>query len=78
MISQIGRSIEGQQVSASWVKPGQRPETVVIRGKFEPKSMFIILIWTTGVIHFDCANNGKTNDNQNYIENSLKPVVKTL
>ena len=43
-----------------------------------PKFMFGIFFRTTAVVHIDCANKGQTIDNLYYIENFLKPVVKTL
>ena len=58
--------------------PGQKPKTVVRRSQFEPKSMFSIFFRTTGVVHIDCASMGETINNQCYIENCLKPVIKAL
>ena len=60
------------------VKPGQKPAAVVKRGQFEPKTMFSIFFRTTGVVHIDAAGKGETINNQYYIENCLKPVVKAL
>lgn len=72
------RKIESRKHSASWLKPGEKPAAVVKRGQFEAKTMFSIFFRTTGVVHIDAAGKGEKINNQYYIENCLKPVVKAL
>ena len=40
------RKIESRQLSALWVKPGQKPATVVKRGQYKSKPMLSIFFWT--------------------------------
>ena len=72
------RRIEKKKSCASWVKPGESPRVVVKRNQFEPKTMFSVFFKSTGVIHIVYAYSGEKIDNNYYIENCLKPVVKAL
>ena len=72
------RKIESRKLNDSWLKPDQKPAAVVKRGQFEPKTMLSIFFRTTGVVHIDAAGKGEIINNQYYIENCMKPVVKAL
>ena len=72
------RKIESRKHSASWLKPGEKPAAVVKRSQFEAKTMFSIFFRTNGVVNIDAAGKGEKINNQYYIENCLKPVVKAL
>ena len=65
-------------LSHSWLNSGEKPAAVVKKGQFEAKTMFSIFFRTTGVVHIDAAGKGEKINNQYYIENCLKPVVKAL
>jgi len=72
------RQIGHKQSNASWVGEGEMPLTVVRRDRFEPKNMYSIFFKTTGLVHIDCLESGKTITGNYYIENCLKPVVKEI
>ncbi len=73
-LGQIGH----KPANASWVAKGDFPLTVVLRDRFEPKSMYSIFFKTTGLVHIDCLESGETISGQYYIENCLKPIVKDI
>jgi [histone H3]-lysine36 N-dimethyltransferase SETMAR len=72
------RKIGHKQSNASWVAYGDCPKTVVRRSHFEPKSMISVFFKSTGPVLIDCLERGKTIDNKYYIENCLKPAIKTV
>lgn len=72
------RKIGSKQSNSSWVSEGQRPRTVVKRNQFEPKTMFSIFFKSNGVIHISYLQSGKTIDNVSYLNDCLKPLVRTL
>ena len=72
------RQVGKKQSNKSWVGEGEKPRTVVKRDRFEPKWMFTIFFRTTGVIHISYLKKGETVNNKSYINNCLKPLVKSL
>ena len=72
------RKIGSKQSNASWVAEGQSPRTVVKRHQFEPKTMFGIFFKSSGVVHLTYLESGKTVDNVRYLNDCLKPLVRTL
>ena len=45
------RHIEKKSDNVSWVKDGEKPLTVVRRGRYEPKFMYSVFFKTTGLVH---------------------------
>ncbi len=72
------RQIRHKQSNASWIAPGEPPRTIVRRDRFEPKSMFTIFFKSTGLVLIDCMDKGESIDADYYIENCLKPALKTV
>ena len=71
---QIGR----KQANSSWIQEGESPRTVVRRGRFEPKTMVSIFFRTSGVEHITYWDKGQSVDAESYIEDCLKPLVRSL
>jgi histone-lysine N-methyltransferase SETMAR len=72
------RKIGTKQSNSSWVAEGESPRTVVKRNQFEPKTMFSIFFKSTGVVHLTYLESGKTIDNNSYLNDCLKPLVKRI
>lgn len=72
------RKIGTKQSNASWVTEGQSPRTVVKRHHFEQKTMFSIFFKSNGVVHVTYLESGKTIDNERYLNDCLKPLVKAI
>ena len=72
------RQIHHKATNTSWVGEGESPTTVVRRSKFEPKTLFSIFFKSNGPVLIHAVDEGKTIDNNYYIENCLTPVVKEI
>ncbi len=72
------RRIGHKQSNASWVGEGEPPRTVVIRNRYEPKSMITVFFKSTGPVLVDCMDAGKTIDAKYYIKNCLKPALANV
>jgi len=72
------RKIGRRQSSKTWVAEGEGPRTVVNREQSEAKTMFSVFFKSTGLVHINHLDKGKTIDHKFYIEKSLKPVVESL
>ena len=72
------RKIGHKSSNSSWVAEGEHPRTVVQRGRFEPKTMYSIFFKTTGLVHLDCMEQGKTITSNYYVNNCLNPVLKEI
>ena len=72
------RRIHKKRSNASWVQEGQYARTVVKQGNFEAKNLFTIFFKSTGPILITYLDRGETIKYSSYIENCLKPIVKTL
>lgn len=73
-LRQVGR----KQSNACWVKEGESPETVVRRGKYEPKVLFSIFFRSTGPVLVHAVDTGKTIDRYYYIDELLEPVIREI
>ena len=72
------RKIGKKQSNKSWVAKSQKPRTVAKIGRFEPKNMFSVFFKRDGPVHISYLKRGKTIDHKAYIDDCLKPLVKTL
>lgn len=70
-LRQIGRKSSNK----SWVSEDESPRTVVRRDRYESKNMFSITFKSTGVLHIECVEKGKTITGDYYLNNCLKPTV---
>lgn len=71
---QIGR----KQSNASWVAEGESPRTVVRRDRYEPKTMVSVMFRRGGVEQITYWGKGDTITSDSYIEDCLKPLVRTI
>lgn len=68
------RKIKKRSECRAWKKPGEDPETIVKRDRFEPKSMVSIFFRTTGLVHIYAVDKKDTLDSRRYIHNCLEPA----
>ena len=72
------RKIGHKQSNASWISEAENPRTIVRRGNFEPKTMFTVFFKSNGIVHISYLDKGKTIDSDSYIEDCLKPMLKSF
>jgi len=72
------RQIAKRASSRAWTAPGQAPPTIVKRGLYEKKCMFVVFFRTTGPVLVHCLEKGKTIDHRYYIDKCLSPMVARL
>ena len=72
------RKIDKRVTNSSWVYEGEEPRIVVRWNRFEPNSMFSVFFKSTGPLHVDCMDRGRTIDHGYYFENCLTPTIKVL
>jgi len=69
----------GKRCSTStWKLPGEPPDTLVKRDRFEPKTMVCIFFKSTGPILIHAVEKNTTIDNIYYVENCLAPAFKEV
>ena len=72
-----GLTIEKLRV-VNQVRYGWSKDKVVVKtDQFESKWVLNILIWKTSVVHIYWSSKGEAIKNQDFIENSLKPLITT-
>jgi len=65
------RQIAKRASSRAWTAPGQAPPTIVKRGLYEKKCMFVVFFRTTGPVLVHCLEKSKTIDHRYYIDKCL-------
>ena len=66
------------RVHKIWVYQGEKPRTVVRRGRFGPKTIFSVFFKRSDVVHLCYLESGKTINHEKYIDDCLKSIVKVL
>ena len=72
------RKIHKQNESYTWKTPGESPDAIVKRDRYEPKTMLSIFFRTTDMVYVHAVRKGESIDNQYYIENCLGPAFETI
>lgn len=72
------RHISKRERNKKWVYAGDKPNIVVRRGKFEPKTMFSLFFRRTGLVHLSSMHKGTSITSQTYVDNCLKPITSIL
>ena len=72
------RQIGSKQSNKSWVGEGEPARTIVRRDRFEPKTMVSIMFRMNGILQVTFCEKGATITAESYIEDCLKPLVRTI
>lgn len=72
------RQIGKKQSNMSWVGDGQKPKTIVKRGRYEKKNLFCIFFKASGPLLSHCVKLQRSITSDYYIENCLTPLVKAM
>ena len=67
-----------KSTNASWVTEGESPTTVARRNRSEPKTIFSKFFKSNDPVLIHDIDKDKTVDDNYYIENCLKPLVKEI
>ena len=72
------RKVDKRGSSSSWKRPGEAPDTLVKRERYEPTAMIVLFFRSSGPVLIHAVEKGDSVDNIHYIDNCLSPALESI